>query len=254
MTAILKEKPDKIVDFMLKWCETEGRKLEGGNDEKYDNSHLPPSEDSFIIQDEEEDDDKVIEQIKQKQRKTKKKFGISAEAYGEYNKLGDFKPRVIPKTDEQKNMIRQILEKNFMFKNLESKNQEIVINAMEIKEYKNQDVVIKQNDDGNEVFIVSKGKLKCEKVFKEREEPKFLKEYVSGEVFGELALMYNAPRAATIIAVEDSQLFSLDRDTFNHIVKKATIDKRNHFHEFLNKIEILEPLDDYEREKICDCL
>lgn len=66
--------------------------------------------------------------------------------------------------------------------------------------------------------------------------------------------MYNAPRAATITAIEDSQLFSLDRDTFNHIVKNATIKKRQHFNDFLKKIEILEPLNDYEREKICDCL
>ena len=28
MTAILKERPEKVVDFMIKWCESEGRKLE----------------------------------------------------------------------------------------------------------------------------------------------------------------------------------------------------------------------------------
>ena len=64
-----------------------------------------------------------------------------------------------------------------MFMNLEKKNQEIVIEAMEIKEYKKDDIVIKQNDDGDEVFIVSKGKLKCERVMKEGEDAVFLKEY-----------------------------------------------------------------------------
>ena len=47
--------------------------------------------------------------------------------------------------------------------------------------------------------------------------------YESGEVFGELALLYNAPRAANIFAEEDSILFALDRDTFNNIVKNSTI-------------------------------
>lgn len=51
------------------------------------------------------------------------------------------------------------------------------------------------------MFIVGEGKLKCTKTIKKEdgsEEEKFLKEYESGEVFGELALLYNAPRAANI--------------------------------------------------------
>jgi len=54
-----------------------------------------------------------------------------------------------------------------------------------------------------------------------------LKVYGPGESFGELALLYNAPRAATIIAKSDSVLFSLDRETFNHIVKDASQRKRD---------------------------
>lgn len=96
--------------------------------------------------------------------------------------------------------------------------------------------------------------MKCEKIFDGTDEPTFLKNYESGEVFGELALMYNAPRAASIIANVDSVCFSLDRDTFNHIVKNATIKKREKFDGFLKKIDILSTLNSYEREKICDCL
>lgn len=66
--------------------------------------------------------------------------------------------------------------------------------------------------------------------------------------------MYNAPRAANIDAKESSVCFSLDRDTFNHIVKNATIDRRKKYDGFLQKIEILSTLSSYEREKICDCI
>jgi len=53
-------------------------------------------------------------------------------------------------------------------------------------------------------------------------EDTFLKEYQPGESFGELALLYNAPRAATIVVNSDTcELWSLERMTFNSIIKTA---------------------------------
>ena len=60
----------------------------------------------------------------------------------------------------------------------------------------------------------------------------------SGSLFGALALMYNAPRAATIQASENSKLFALNRETFNHVVKDAAMKKRNRYEAFLNKIPL----------------
>ena len=81
-----------------------------------------------------------------------------------------------------------------------------------------------------------------------------MKKYSPGEVFGELALMYNAPRAATITAVDDCELYSLDRESFNKIVKTSAMKRRDRYEDFLDKIELLKTLDSYERSKICDCL
>jgi cAMP-dependent protein kinase regulator len=66
--------------------------------------------------------------------------------------------------------------------------------------------------------------------------------------------MYNAPRAASIRAKEDSILFSLDRDTFNKIVKRNAMINREKYNDFLNKVEILTTLNSYEKDKIADCL
>jgi cAMP-dependent protein kinase regulator len=69
--------------------------------------------------------------------------------------------------------------------------------------------------------VVDEGTLDCSKQFKKDEPPKFLKTYHPGESFGELSLLYNAPRAATITSKTESILFALDRETFNNIVKDA---------------------------------
>lgn len=81
-----------------------------------------------------------------------------------------------------------------------------------------------------------------------------MKEYTQGDFFGELALLYNAPRAATIQAVEDGVLWSLDRETFNHIVKDSAIKKRQKYENFLMSVNILEQIERYELSQICDAL
>ena len=73
-----------------------------------------------------------------------------------------------------------------------------------------------------------------------------------GESFGELALLYNAPRAATIKAKTISTLFALDRECFNHIVKDAACRKRERYDSFLQSVDIFSSMDPYERSKIAD--
>lgn len=62
------------------------------------------------------------------------------------------------------------------------------------------------------------------------------------------------PRAASIIANEDSVLYALDRDCFNHIVKDASIKRRERFEKFISKVELLQDLDNYEKNNFCDVL
>ena len=65
-------------------------------------------------------------------------------------------------------------------------------------------------------------------------------------------MLYNAPRAATITAKTDAELWSLDRATFNHIVKDAACRKREKYEQFLQGVKILQNMDEYERSKLAD--
>lgn len=100
--------------------------------------------------------------------------------------------------------------------------------------------------------MVGSGTLSCTKLFKGNTDPSLLKTYVPGEAFGELALLYNAPRAANITAIEPCILYKLDRDTFNHIVKDSAQKKREKYEKFLESVSIFSTMDPYERSKLAD--
>lgn len=179
---------------------------------------------------------------------------VSAEAYGIFNKKSDFTARVIEKTDEVKQKIRTRLLQSFMFAHLDEKDLNVVIDAMEEKIYDEGATVIKQGDDGAELFLVGEGTLDCYKVFKKGEPAKKLREYEPGEAFGELALLYNAPRAATINAKTNAVLYSLDRDTFNLIVKDSAAKKREKYEQSLKNVKVLDSVSAYERSQIADAI
>jgi cAMP-dependent protein kinase regulator len=56
------------------------------------------------------------------------------------------------------------------------------------------------------------------------------------------------------MAIEKSTCFSLDRETFNAIVKNSAIQRREKFEKFLGNIELFKTLDEYERTKLSDVL
>lgn len=66
--------------------------------------------------------------------------------------------------------------------------------------------------------------------------------------------MYNAPRAASIIAKTDGVLWTLDRETFNNIVKASAINKREKYESFLKSVNILKSIEPYELSQICDAV
>ena len=180
---------------------------------------------------------------------------VSAEVYGQFHKKESFVAKVVPKTQEQIQRIKSSVIHSFLFGNLEQKDLEVVINAMEEKVYKKGDNIINQGEKGDCLYFVEEGKLNCYKKFSGENEPKLVKEYQSGDAFGELALLYNAPRAATITAESDKVItWVLDRETFNHIVKGAAQKKREKYENFLKNVEILGSIDSYELMQICDAL
>ena len=108
-------------------------------------------------------------------------------------------------------------------------------------------------DDGDHFYVIDQGTYEVY-VAKENEEPTKIGEYNQSGSFGELALMYNQPRSATIRATSDGILWVMGRQTFRKLVLKHAFRKRRLYEKFLEDLDILQSLTDYERSNVADAL
>ncbi|EJF62838.1 protein kinase A regulatory subunit [Dichomitus squalens] len=183
---------------------------------------------------------------------------------------------VFPKTEDQLQRIRASIAANFIFRDLDEEQETGVLNAMQECKVVTDDVVIRQGDVGDYFYVVESGLLHCyirpeplpsnwftgnvpasDKFNQSGYHPVFgrkVAECREGSSFGELALMYGHPRAATVLAIEPCTLWSLDRITFRTIILKAAHRRRTMYEQFLSSVDLLASLEPEERSKVADAL
>ncbi|KAJ1798661.1 hypothetical protein LPJ59_002354 [Coemansia sp. RSA 2399] len=181
-----------------------------------------------------------------------RRFSVSAESMNPTTEP-EYKKKFVPKTEAQKQRIREALANNFLFKNLDEDSYRDVVDAMEEKQVTDKQSVIVQGGVGDYFYIVEKGSFDIF-VRKDESAPAKVAVVVDSGSFGELALMYNAPRAATVTATSDSTLWALDRITFRSLLMERTSRKRRLYERFLETVPLLKSLEPYERQKIADAL
>lgn len=94
-----------------------------------------------------------------------------------------------------------------------------VADAIKEQKFSKGDKIITEGEQGDTFYFINEGECVAMKVLKEGAEPEEVKKYERGDYFGELALLKNEPRAATIVAVSDKvSVVYLDRLTFKRLL------------------------------------
>ncbi len=158
--------------------------------------------------------------------------------------IKDFVKKDIPKTEEQRRFIRVGISEHFLFAELKDSERSDVVRAMEMEEVEPGREIITQGDQGTFVYLVEKG------YFDVLVNGAIVHHYTAGGVFGELALLYNCPRAATVRARDLSVVWKLDRDTFRFTLASNSEKNRLKSREAVSKVEILKGLSADQLDKI----
>jgi cAMP-dependent protein kinase regulator len=168
-----------------------------------------------------------------------------------------------PKTKEQETRLKKALETNVLFSFLSGEALDTVILAFKEHTVAAGETVITEGAEVQSgtpaLYVFEKGKLSVYKNVQEKKEGEPEKKKVHtydtpGQYFGDLALLYNAPRAATVIADEECSLWSIDRATFNNLVKDAARQAGERRLEFLKKVPLLEKLNPEQKASLCDVM
>ncbi|KAJ1551301.1 hypothetical protein HK096_001568 [Nowakowskiella sp. JEL0078] len=203
--------------------------------------------------DDDEDDDVAPQPMPPPNYNRGRRTSVSAESMAPTLDT-DYVKKVISKSDDQRSRIQKAVLNSFLFKSLDEEQHADVVNAMEEKKVAAGEEIIKQGSmDCDYFYVVEFGNFDVF-VSRNRSEPIKVTDYGPGGSFGELALMYNAPRAATVMCTHDAVLWALDRVTFRRILMENTSRKRRMYESFLEEVPILVSLEPYERHKIADAL
>ncbi|TMW55125.1 hypothetical protein Poli38472_013887 [Pythium oligandrum] len=140
------------------------------------------------------------------------------------------------KSDEEIKWIKEIVQGNFLFSHLSEEKILEVISVLKKIDVKAGEVVIRQGSPGDTFYLVDSGEFEIRQLEDGTvpspggNEPaeaygEVVHLYKSNAhlhpTFGELALIYSKPRAATVIAREDGILWALDRLAFRSILMRG---------------------------------
>lgn len=156
-----------------------------------------------------------------KPKRTGRRGSISSESY-DPSKVAKSRIPFIPKSEEQKKAIRSMIADNMLFKSLDRKLFDTVVDALASKQVRAGEKVIEQGQQGDFYYVVESGEFECFVQSEGTTPPgKLVMTYGVGSAFGELALMYNAPRAATVVCTKDASLWAVDRETFRSLMQQV---------------------------------
>ncbi|KAJ5167857.1 cAMP-dependent protein kinase regulatory subunit [Penicillium canariense] len=192
-----------------------------------------------------------------------RRTSVSAESLNPTSAGSDsWAPPHHPKSEDQLARLKTAVSGNFLFSHLDDDQFKTVLDALVEKPIPAKGIkVISQGDAGDYFYIVEKGHfdIYINAAGSVQPGPDGLGNKVGttgpGGSFGELALMYNAPRAATVISTDaKSTLWALDRITFRRILMDSAFQRRRMYEAFLEEVPLLSSLKPYERAKIADAL
>lgn len=85
------------------------------------------------------------------------------------------------------------------------------------KSFKPKDIIFCEYEPGNTFYFLIEGRIKVTKITADKE--KTLDILMPGEIFGEMAILEEAPRSATMVALDEVKVLEFNKENFQSLMQ-----------------------------------
>ena len=162
-----------------------------------------------------------------------------------------------PKSAESKTAILTALTKHYLFGKLSDTDKSNIADSMSCEPYDKGEKVVTQGEVGDKCYVIEKGTLSITvKSDEDGAKTKGAKVGTvgAGDTFGELALLFDSPRAASITCQTTVTLWAVTRQIFREIVAKTATTTLSARCNFLQSVPAFLSLDPVKIAKLGSAL
>lgn len=152
----------------------------------------------------------------------------------------------VPKTNRV-----ELLGGTFLFQHFNQEELSRIASVVESRTYQPSEFIIQQDDEGDEAYVIQNGHVGV-LVENEMGETHAVAELHPGDFFGELSLLEDVPRSATIRALSQVEVLILDRPIFDRFVERygGAREKLGEAIRALRVIQRMPLFDDFTAEEV----
>lgn len=151
-----------------------------------------------------------------------------------------------PKAEATRLLLREAISNDDFMKNFDSSQIDEIVDLMHPLACREGEEVIVEGGLGKMVYVIESGQLDVTR------EGRYLSEMSSGRMFGELAILYNCERTATVKTKTACKLWAVEGYVFHDVMTRKAQNKHNEYMAFLQTVPIFGNLSEEVLGKLAD--
>uniref|UniRef100_A0A8C6VDH5 cGMP-dependent protein kinase n=1 Tax=Naja naja TaxID=35670 RepID=A0A8C6VDH5_NAJNA len=158
----------------------------------------------------------------------------------------DWQMPCVPKSPRDASLILEAVKRNEFLRCLGDGQSQTLVDSFISEQRQPGDIVVAEGDEGHAMYIVAEGELGV------TQKGRHLRRLLPGDVFGELAVLYNCQRTATVMALTVVELWAIDRQIYRSIITENAKRKRALALAGLRGVKPLQGLSDADLSQLLD--